>query len=185
MLAILLHRIDEKQGEHLDPLRAQPFFLVQVLADGTADHLALHGQGVHVPPGLAGLEKHFTAGYPQFNELVPFFDPDFTDATIRIQSALGGLFQIVAILYAHFPALHPAGGLNIQLDQGKNTPAFALNPDQANKGFVMGILHHRRVDLNLLNQPLFVGIHRVEPVDHVMFVHMGGGIAQGAERVHG
>ena len=41
-----------------------------------------------------------------------------------------------------------------------------------------------RGHLDLLDQLALVGVHRVEPVDHVVLVDVGGGVAQGAERVH-
>ena len=37
---------------------------------------------------------------------------------------------------------------------------------------------------DLLHQLALVGVHRVQAVDHVVLVGMGGGVAQGAERVH-
>ena len=62
VLPVLLHGIDEEQAEHLDALRAQALLLVQVLLDGAADHLALHGQRIHVAVGLAGLQVLLAAG---------------------------------------------------------------------------------------------------------------------------
>jgi len=49
----------------------------------------------------------------------------------------------------------------------------------------VGVFHRCRRDLDLLDQPTLVGVHRVEAVDHVVLVHVRGGVAQGAERVHG
>ncbi len=45
-------------------------------------------------------------------------------------------------------------------------------------------LHGGRRHLDLLHQLALVGVHRVEAVDHVVLVHVGGRVAQGAERVH-
>jgi len=38
---------------------------------------------------------------------------------------------------------------------------------------------------DLFDQPLLVRVHRVQPMDHVVLVHVRSGIAQGAERIHG
>ena len=53
VLTVFVHRIDEKQRQHFDTLRAQAFFLVQVFLDGAADHFPLHGQRVHIAVRLA------------------------------------------------------------------------------------------------------------------------------------
>ena len=37
---------------------------------------------------------------------------------------------------------------------------------------------------DLLHQLALVGIHRVEPINHVMFGRMGRGVAQGAQGIH-
>jgi hypothetical protein len=41
----------------LMPQRAQALFLVQVLLDGAADHLALHGQGIDIAMACPTLRK--------------------------------------------------------------------------------------------------------------------------------
>ena len=39
-------------------------------------------------------------------------------------------------------------------------------------------------DVDPLDQLLLIGVHGVEPIDHVMLGGVGGGVAQGAERAH-
>ena len=45
--------------------------------------------------------------------------------------------------------------------------------------------HTGRCNLNLLDQLLFISIDRIQPVHHVMQVHMGGRIPERTQRVHG
>ena len=54
VVPVLLDGIDEEQAEHLDALRTEALLLIQVLLDSAVDHLALHGQRLHVAVGLAG-----------------------------------------------------------------------------------------------------------------------------------
>ena len=66
----------------LIPLRTQALFLVEVLADGAANHFALDGESIHVAVGFAQPEKVLTAGYAQLDEFVVLFDADFANATV-------------------------------------------------------------------------------------------------------
>ena len=118
VLPVLLHRVDEEQAQHLDALRAQALLLVQVLLDGAADHLALHGQRVHVAVGLAGPQVVLAAGKAQLHELVALRDADLADAAVAIDRPPGGLLQVVAVLHGDLLALDAACRLHVQLDLG-------------------------------------------------------------------
>ena len=45
--------VDEEEGQDLDSLRTEPHLLVEVLANGPADHLAGHGELVDIAPCFA------------------------------------------------------------------------------------------------------------------------------------
>ena len=100
-----------------------------MLLDRAADHLALHGERVHVALGLAGPEELLAAGHAQFHELVALRDADLADAAVGVDGAAGGLLQVVAVLHGHFPSLDAAGRLHVQLDLGRDDAAPVAHRD--------------------------------------------------------
>ena len=185
VLTVLVHRVDEEQAEHLDPQRAQVLLLVQVFLDRAADHLALHGQRIHITVGLARLQEHFAAGVAQFHELFALGRIDITHPKIGIdRAAIGALLEVVAIADRHLNPLHASGGLFIQLDLGADAAALVFHLHQAHERLVVRVLYRGRRHFDLLDQLALVGIHRIQAVHHVVLVHVGGGIAQCAQRVH-
>ena len=186
VLTVLVHRVDEEQAQHLDPQRTQMLFLVQVLLDRAADHLALHGQRIHITVGLARLQKHLATGVAQLHERFALGRIDLADAKIGIdRAAIGALLEVVAVADRHLNPLHTSGGLFIQLDLGADAAALVLHLHQTNEGLVVRVLYRGRRHLDLLDQFALIGIDGIEAKYHVVLVHMGSGIAQRAERVHG
>ena len=149
-----------------------------MLADGAADHLALHGQRGHVAPGFARSQKSLVAGHAKFDELVPLLDPNLADAARAIHRALGDRFEIVAVLDGDRLALHAALRFDVQFDAGADDAPPAVRREHADVGGVVGVLDRRRRHLDLLHQLAFVRIHRVEPIHHVVPVHVRGRVAQ-------
>ena len=70
--AVTLHGVNEEEAEHLDPLWAEAYLFIEMLANGPPDHLPLNGCTVHIAPGFALPEIVLAARYPQFDERVPF-----------------------------------------------------------------------------------------------------------------
>src|SRR3546814_6042701 len=69
-------------------------------------------------------------------------------------------------------------------DAGCNSAAPVVGRQETQIGLVMAALDFERGHFDLLDQLALIGVHGVKPVDHVMLVHVGSGITQGAERVH-
>ena len=182
--AVPVHGVDEKETEYLDPLRTQAFFLVQVLPDGPADHLALYGGGVHVPVVLSRSQKPLLARDLEFDELFPWLDADVTDAEVPVDGAAGSLFKVVAVHDVLFLASDPAGGLHVEFDPGGDRPAIVVRVEQSNVWLVVSVLDHGGRYFDLLHQLALVGVHGIEPVDHVALIDVRRRIAQGTKRVH-
>ena len=127
----------------------------------------------------------FLARHTQLQKLGALRRPDFADSAVGVDCAAGGLLQVVAVLDRDLLAPHASGGLDVQGDLGGDVAASVANRDQAHIGPIVRVLHRGRGDLYLLDQPPLVGIDRVQPVDHVVLIHVGGRVAQCTERVHG
>ena len=180
-----LDPFDEEERQHLDALRAQPFLFVQMFTDGPADHLTLDREAVHVAPSLVDFQKLLTAGHAQLEVLVALLDANLADAAIGINSAAGRLRQIVAVLHGDLLAPHAVGRLDVQLDPRADAALLLLaHGHQPDVRPVVRVLDRGRGDLNLLDQSLLIGVHRVEAVDHVVLVRMRGRVPQRAKRVH-
>src|SRR3546814_3424128 len=74
--------------------------------------------------------------------------------------------------------------LRVHFDAGCNSAAPVVGRQETQIGLVMAALDFERGHFDLLDQLALIGVHGVKPVDHVMLVHVGSGITQGAERVH-
>ena len=183
--AVAIHRVDEEQAEHLDPLRAQALLLGEVLANGAADHLPRHHAGVHVAPRFAPAQVVLAAGDPKFDQFLPSPDADLPDAAAAVEGAAGGLFEIITVLHGRLLAPDPPGGLDVQFDARADRPAAVAGRHQTDVRPVMGVLHGCRGHLDLLHELALVGVDRVEPVDHVISVGVGRRVTQRAEGVHG
>ncbi len=176
--------VDEEERKHLDALRAEALLLVEVLVDGATDHLALHRQCVDVAPRLAGLEEPLVSGDAQLDVCAAATGPDLADAAVGVERSPGGLLEVVTVKHRHLAAAYTGEGLQVHLDPGGDLAAAALRRDEAHVRLVVGVLHGGRRDLDLLHQALLVGVHGIEPVNHVVLVHVGGRVAQRAQWVH-
>ena len=183
--AVPVHGINEEKAENFDPPRTKPLLLVEMLPDRPANHLALYRKGFHVAPGVSRPEIVLTARHAQFDELVPLLHADLAHAAVAIERAPSDPFEIIPVLNVDFAALDPAGRLDIELDLGTDHASPVARRHQADIGPVVGVLDRGRRDLDLLHQLALVGVHRIEPVDHVMSVRVCRRVAQRAERVHG
>ena len=167
--AVPLHGIDEEETEHLDPLRAQTLLLVEMLPNGPANHLPLDGKGIHVAPGLSRPEVLLAAGYAELHELVSPLDPNLADAAITVHGPLSVRDR-----------RHPGRPL-----PGAYGPEPVARRNQANVGLVVGVLDYGRGHFDLLHQLAFVGIYRIQSVDHMVLVRVRCRVAQRAEGIHG
>ena len=136
------------------------------------------------PIGLAELQVVLAAGNPQFQELLPLADADFAHPAVAIDGAPGGLLQVVAVLHGLFLALDTGGRLHVQFDLGGNDAAFGTDGQQPHVGLVVPALDAGGGHFDLLHQLAFVGVHGVQTVEHVVFIGVGGGVAQRTQRVH-
>ena len=114
--AVSLHGVDEEKAEDLDSLRAQAYLLVEMLGNGSPNHLALNGCGVHIAPGFAFPEKALAARYAKLDERISPLDPDLADTAVAIDGAACRLFEIVAVLNPPFRTPRASGGLDIEFD---------------------------------------------------------------------
>ena len=101
---------------------AQAFFLVQVLLDRAADHLALERVGIDIADGFSGLQPVLAAWHFHFDEFVALTHANFADAAILIDGAAGHLLQIVTVLHGLFFAADAGQPLNIDLHPRGNDP---------------------------------------------------------------
>ena len=175
----------KNRRKHLDALRAQALLLVQVLLDRAADHLALHGQCIHIAPRLTRLQVMFAARHTQLHELVALLARGFRrcgnwrrSARPVVCSRSSPSCTVTSRRWT------PVSDSHVQLDLGRDDPPLAAHGQQPDVGLVVGAFDGRGRDFDLLDQLALVGVHGVEAVDHVVLVGVGGGVAQGAERVH-
>ena len=183
--AVAIHRVDEEQAEHLDPLRAQALLLGEVLADGAADHLPRHHAGVHVAPRFAPAQVALAAGDSKFDQFLSWPDANLPDAATAVEDAARGLFEIITVLHGLLLAPDPPRSLDVQFDARADRPAAVAGRHQTDVGPVMGVLHGCRGHLDLLHELALVGVDRVEPVDHVMPVGVGRRVTQRTQGIHG
>ena len=80
-------------------------FFVEMLFDGSADHFPLHRESLHIAVCLIALQVEFAAWHSKLQKFAPLLDPNFSDAAIRINFALGCLLQVIAVLHEHLTAL--------------------------------------------------------------------------------
>ena len=181
---ITIHGVNEEQAEHLDSPRAQAFLLIKMLADGSADHLAPDGVGIHVTRDFSQPEVLFAARHSELDEFVASFDADFADAMVAIDGAAGHVFEIVAVLDIDFPAPDSSrSSLDIELDLGADDAAPIARRHDPDIGLVVGVFDGGRRDLDLLHQLAFVGIDGIETIDHVVLIYMRRGVTQRTERI--
>ena len=183
VLAVARHRLDEEQRQHLDALGPQQLLLLQVLLDGPPDHLALHGQGIHLAVGLPQGQVDLTAGVAQLHELFALGGADLADTEVAVHRPLGQLLEVVAVVDGQHLRLGASGRLHVQLHLGRDALLVA-HLQQPHVGLVEGVLDGGRCHLDLLDQLALVGVHGIEPVHHVVLVGVGGRVAQGAQRLH-
>ena len=155
-----------------------------MLLDGAADHQPFERIAVHVAYRLTERQPVFAAGDFHLDQFLALGAANFADPAMGVQSAASGLLQIVAVLHRHGLALNTGAALHIQFDLRGNGPVLIFRRQQLHIRLVVTTLYVQRSDFDLLDQFAFVSIDRIESVKHVVFVGMGCGVAQGAERVH-
>ena len=118
-----MHGINEEETEHLDPLGAQAFLLVEMLPNGPANHFPLNGESIHIAPGFSLLEVLLDAGHAEFDELAPLFDADLPNVAVTVDGAASCLFEVVAILDNLYLAPDASSLLDIKFDRGADCPS--------------------------------------------------------------
>ena len=93
---IVLDHVDEEQRQNLDAERAKAKLLVQMLLDGSPNHLPLDGILIDTANRFADSQGLFLIR--QLQVFVTFAAADVIDPIPRIQRTLGNLLQIVARL---------------------------------------------------------------------------------------
>jgi len=73
---------------------------------------------------------------------------------------------------------------HIQFNFGAELAPLVACGDQLDVTPVVATLHFEGGHFNLLYQLPLIGVHCVQPVEHVVLVDMGGGVAQCAKRIH-
>ena len=114
LMAVLVHLVNEEQGQHLNTLVQIPQFLIQVGFDGAPDLRFLDDILVHIANGLAQLDL---LGIPELDMLKVGGTVDSGDGVAFIQFPLTGeQEQIVSRLDGHGLSGHGSGlSLYIQL----------------------------------------------------------------------
>ena len=177
---------DEEEAEHLDALRAEAKLLVEVLADGAADHLARDLVLVDGAVALALPEEEAVAGDAELDGGA-VAGADLADAEVLVELAAGLLLEVVAVEALDGLAADARLRLDVELqgDGDGRAPAALVDGEDLDVGRVVGVLDGGRGDLDLLDELALVGVDGVEPVDHVVLVGVGGRVAERAEGVHG
>jgi len=148
--AVLVHRVDEEQAQHLHTQRAQALFLVQVFLDRAADHLALDGQRLQAAPALIHREVLLAARQVQLHQGDGFraaFDSlgggaQRAHTHVGVDLAACGLLQVVAVLHHDFLALHAAGpAQHVQFHRGRYHAPLVADGHQLDVGLVVALLH--------------------------------------------
>ena len=73
---------------------------------------------------------------------------------------------------------------HVNFDARRHRPLAVASRDETDIGLVVTAFDFERGDLDLLDQLTLIGVDRVQPEHHVVFVDMGCRVAQRAERVH-
>ena len=106
------------------------------------------------------------------------------DVTIGIHiAAFGFVEQVVAQLQGEFLALHPSLLVDVDTHLDADAPGFRIDADQLNEGLIVAFVGQHAVHLDLLDQAQVVSLHRVQRIQQVVRVLMGGGVAQRTQRV--
>ncbi len=145
--------------------------------DGATNHLPMHGAGLNIAPGFADTQKNLAARHLQFKKLVAAFlattRADFPNANVGIQYSPGFLLQVEAILNRNrVPTHHTPRVFTVNFDAGRNHASLVVDRKQLHIGLVVAALHGGRRHLDLLYQPLLIGIHGVQAVHHVVLIHV-------------
>ena len=151
-----------------------------MLLDRAADHLPLKRVIIDIADCLSGLQPMLAARQFHFDQLIALGDANLSDTAILVDRAARDLLQIVAVLHGLFLAAHARQPLNIDLHTRTDDAAFVAGSDQPYVGLVVRAIDLKRRDFDLLHQLPFVGIHRVEPIDHVVLVGVSRRVAQRA-----
>ena len=181
LMAVLVHLVNEEQGQHLDTLVQIPQLLVQVGFDGAPDLRLLDDVLVHIANGLAQLDL---LGVAELDMLKVWgaVDPGHGVAFIEISLA-GQQEQIVSRLDGHGLSGHGSGlALHIQFHLGPKAFVVA-DGKQPHIGLVEATGNLIGGHGDLLDQPHLVGIHWGQAVEQIDFFPVGSGVPQNTQGV--
>ena len=147
-----------------------------MLADGAPDHFALHCKCINVAMGLPQAQEDLATGIAQLHQLIaPLCDDLWANGEVFVDVAACHLVKKVIRLNILDGAAHLAAFQDIKFHPGADNALAADDGcDEAHKSLVVRVLDGGGRHLNLLDQFAFVGVQRVQPEHHVVFVGMGG-----------
>ena len=120
VLAVLFHRVDEKEAQYFDSLMRKSFLLFKMLFDRSADHLSLDCILVNASISLSQPQKDFAARNSQLQELLAFSNADLPDTAVLVDGTSGRLLQIVAVLNSYLGSTNTARTFDIYFDFGSD-----------------------------------------------------------------
>ena len=183
--AVFGHLIDEEQAEHLDALWVEFPLSADVGADGLPDlDPPLEGGHLLVALDLSGVEFQTIQ---ESDRVVPT-----VNAVGQDHIAVGVLLQTVGQRKEVIPAAdfldHSLGsGCPLDLEAQTGSGSLVLvEVDALQIDITVGSSGAGEGDAqsgDLLHQVLVVGVHGVQAIHHVVLLLVGGGVAQGKERV--
>ena len=180
-MAVLVHLVDEEQGQHLDAPAHVAQLFIQMGLDGAADLGLFHHILVDVPDGLA--QRHLL-GVAELDVLIArgAVDAGHGVALIQLPPA-GQQKQVIPRLYRHrFPG-HSAGfALYVHLHFGPEA-LLVEHRQQAHIGLIKAPGHLVGGHGDLLHQPHLIGVHRGQTVEQIDLLPVGGRVAQHTQRI--
>ena len=183
--AVLVHRVDEEQRQHLDALRSKSPLLVEVLLNRAANHEPLNRLAIDVGVRLTQAQVHRIARHGEREQFLALGGAHGIDSVVGVDRTPSGLLEVVTSSDHHFVTADPSTRRHVELELRADHPlAGDGGRNEANVGLVVPALHGGGGHLDLLHELPLVGIHGIEPVQHVVLVHVRGGVAQCAQRVH-
>ena len=183
VVTVVGHLVDEEQAQHLDAPVVQGQFLVQVLLDGLADLLLLDGPVVNVAYSLTNPQEFRLSGKTDI--LIALFTIDVVHHIAAVHFPVAGqlLGEIIPLAHGHRFAFDCALDLTVQLYFGRDRGFLVIHRQQLHVCLVVVVQTLKAGDLDLFHQFQVKGVHRIQLVHQVVFLHMGSGVAQGTQGV--
>ena len=177
--AVVSHFVNEKQAQHLHANRLHVLQLGKVRG-----HCALDLKAHHIVLQAALRFMHAQHAPARKLNFCIVSANLVQDVAVFIHIAHGRFgIQVIAQFQGDLFALRAAFVIHIDSHLRADAFGFCINAHQLNKSLVMVIIRQHAIHLNLLNQSQVIGLHRVERVQQVIRILVGGGVAQGAQRV--